>query len=84
MGDRGLKLTTLTQFHRYLLEEPEQFNPVNQRVIQSETVSQGGLYSVEARRFSSNPPISGKFSPTLSERLKGESATRAKCDGLLR
>ena len=68
LGDRRLKLTTLTQFHDYLQEEPEQFNPVDQRVIQSETVSQGGLYSVEAKRFSSDPPISGKFSPTLSER----------------
>ena len=33
LGDKGLKLTTLTQFHRYLQEELEQFNQVDQRVI---------------------------------------------------
>ena len=62
----------LTQFHYYLQEELEQVNLVDQRVIPSETVSQGEYAMSETHRFSSNQPVNGKISPTLSEKTRPE------------
>ena len=87
-GDRGLRLTTLTQFHHYLQKEPEQFNQEDQRVIQTETVSSSGRCT-QCQRPKDSIQISQSVAKSVlryQEDLKNESTTgsRAKRDGLLR